>query len=82
MSNDRDVNPPVSPPKVLLAGVDATAANNLNNNSFSGADSSSTYITSDNSETKKIWPPDARRPSIVTPSTPTEYEKPDIGNGK
>jgi hypothetical protein len=80
LSNDRDINPPVSPPKVLLAGVGTTAANNLNSNNSSGADSSSTYVTSTNPEAKKIWPPDASRPSIVTPSTPTEYEKPDIGN--
>lgn len=73
LSNDRDINPPVSPPKVLLAGVQHHAAGS------SGADSSSTYITMDQA---KVWPPDARNPSVVTPSTPLENEKPDIGYSK
>ncbi|KAL9551605.1 hypothetical protein MBANPS3_004182 [Mucor bainieri] len=80
LSNDRDINPPASPPKVLLAGVNhdtaATAADKVGS---SGADSSSTYITTDHS---KVWPPDAGSPSIVTPSTPLDYEKPDIGHSK
>ncbi|OAC98273.1 hypothetical protein MUCCIDRAFT_115803 [Mucor lusitanicus CBS 277.49] len=78
LSNDRDINPPVSPPKVLLAGVPHHASTTDNAGS-SGVDSSSTYITTDHS---KVWPPDAHHPSIVTPSTPIDYEKPDIGHSK
>ncbi|KAI8640246.1 hypothetical protein BD408DRAFT_243153 [Parasitella parasitica] len=74
--NDRDVNPPSSPPKVLLTGVDAAAANK---DGSSGVDSGSTCITKDNA--KKVWPPDAHsRSPIVTPSAGSGYEKPDVGN--
>ncbi|EPB84359.1 hypothetical protein HMPREF1544_08878 [Mucor circinelloides 1006PhL] len=75
LSNDRDINPPVSPPKVLLAGTHHAAENTAS----SGADSSSTYVTTNNN---KVWPPDVHSPSVVTPSTPIDYEKPDIGQLK
>lgn len=45
----------------------------------SGTDSSTTYVTTDGG---KVWPPDAYIPSVVTPSTPIDYEKPDIGHSK
>ncbi|KAK4511996.1 mannosyl-oligosaccharide alpha-1,2-mannosidase [Mucor velutinosus] len=75
LSNDHDINPPASPPKVLLTGVNHASGNA----GSSRADSSSTYVTTDHS---KVWPPDVHVPSIVTPSTPIDSEKPDIGHSK
>lgn len=77
ITNDKDVNPPPSNPQVLLS--DSRSAEAQDNVSSPHETTSSHTYTNDVSEPEKIWPPDAPKKSIVTPSVPVQYTKPDIG---
>lgn len=77
ITNDQDVNPPPSNPQVLLS--DNRKAEVQENISSPHDTTSSHTYTNDVSEPEKLWPPDAPKKSIVTPSVPVQYTKPDIG---
>lgn len=70
--NDKDVNPPSSPPKALLSG-DTTLIATTNG-------STGTYVSRQDQD--KALPPDVYQPSTVTPSALNELVKPDIGENK
>ncbi|CAO3638906.1 unnamed protein product [Mucor hiemalis] len=77
ITNDKDVNPPPSNPQILLSNS-ARAEDQSIHSSPQGTTSSHTF-TNDVSETEKLWPPDVLKKSVITPSVPAQYTKPDIG---
>lgn len=77
ITNDKDINPPPSNPQILLSNSARTEDQSIHS-SPQGTTSSHTF-TNDVSETEKLWPPDVLKKSVITPSVPAQYTKPDIG---
>ncbi len=77
--NDKDINPPSSNlnSQIIMSG--STVENNSDMLPSPQTTETSNTLTNVVSNPDRVWPPDVSKKNLVTPSTPVEYTKPDIG---
>lgn len=73
--NDKDVNPPRTNAnsQIIMSGARDEKLPSPQNTETSHT------LTNNLSDTERVWPPDAPKNNVVTPSVPVDYVKPDIG---